>query len=297
MSNPFSIFLTSVVTIRESDGSISPALRASVENSRIEIHDTSLVIEQGDCAIRDLPNGQHEYYEVQRVEYKDGIEGHIPQFVVLHCLRKKKTMPSFGSHTLVTVIRAHGTADEKRWEAQMGGDRARKALFYIDDRVKTGDEVHCELFDEPKIISKVDPAMAFDGPSHWEAEMMPQSEWNRRHAPSSPHITMTGQGARINIASADHSSQHFHNAQSDAAVLQALEEIKAAIAQHVASPAESKDASLDVEQLKMELQRSKPDQNSIGKFIDRLNSLAGLADKVTKLTVLLQSLGLFHHKG
>jgi hypothetical protein len=297
MSNPFSIFLTSVVTIHKSDGSISPALKASVENNRIEIHDTSIVIEQGDFAIRDLPNGQHEYYEVRRVEYKDGIAGHIPQFVVLHCGRRTKSMPSFGSHSLVTIVRARGTPDEKSWQAQMGGDLARKALFYIDDRIKTGDEIHCELFDEPKIISKVDPSLMLSGVSHWEAEMMPQSEWDRRHGVALPQITVTGQGARINIGSADHSSQHFHNAQSDAAVLQALEEIKAAIAQHVASPAESKDASLDVEQLKMELQRSKPDQNSIGKFIDRLNGLAGLADKVTKLTVLLRSLGLFHHKG
>jgi hypothetical protein len=204
-------------------------------------------------------------------------------------------MPSFGSHSLVTIVRARGTPDEKSWEAQMGGDRARKALFYIDDRIKTGDEIHSELFDEPKIISKVDPSMMMSGVSHWEAEMMPQSEWNRRHGAVLPNITMTGQGARVNIGSSDHSSQHFHNAQADnAAVLQALEEIKAAIAHNVASPSESKDASLDVEQLKMELQRSKPDQNSIGKFVDRLNGLAGLADKVTKLTVLLQSLGLFH---
>ena len=177
----------------------------------------------------------------------------------------------------------------------MGGDRARKALFYIDDRIKTGDEIQSDLFDEPKIISKVDPSMTMDGVSHWEAEMMPQSEWNRRHGPALPAVTISGQGARVNIGSADHSSQHFHNVQSDsAAVLQALEEIKTAIAQHVISPAESKDAALDVEQLKMELQRSKPDQNSIGKFVDRLSGLAGLADKVTKLTVLLQSLGLFH---
>jgi hypothetical protein len=202
-------------------------------------------------------------------------------------------MPVFGSHTLVTVIRAHGTADEKRWEAQMGGDGARKALFYIDDRVKTGDEVHCELFDEPKIISRVDPAMTMDGPSHWEAEMMPQSEWNRRHAPSLHHITMTGQGARVNIGSADHSSQHFHNAQSDnAAVLRLLEEIKTVIAQHVVSRAESQEAALDVQQITTELQRSKPNGSLIWTLVERLNGMAVLAEHVAKLTPLLQHLGL-----
>jgi hypothetical protein len=293
MSNPFSIFLTSVVRIQKPDGSISPALKASVDNNRIEIHDTSHVIEQGNFAIRDLPNGQHEYYEVERVEYKDGIAGHIPQFVVLHCVRRNKTMPSFGSHAPVTIIRARGTADEKSWEAQMGGDLARKALFYIDDRIKTGDEVHCELFDEPKVISKVNPAMTLSGPSHWEAEMMPQSEWKRCNAPSLPHITLTGQGARVNIGSADHSSQHFHNVQSDnAAVLKVLEEIKAAIAQHVVSPAESKDAALDVDQITTELQRSKPNKSLVWTLVERLNGMAVLAEHVAKLAPLLQHLGL-----
>jgi hypothetical protein len=292
MSNPFDIFLTSVVTIRKPDGSLSAALKASAENSRIEIHDTSLVIDQGDIAIRDLPNGQHEYYEVQRVEYKDGIAGHIPQWVVLHCVRRKETMPVFGSHSLVTIIRARGTPDEKSWEAQMGGDRARKALFYLDDRIKTGDEIHCELFDEPKIISKVDPAMTMSGVSHWEADMMPQSEWRRHHGAALPNITLTGQGARVNIGSSDHSIQHFHNAQADnAAVLQALEEIRAAI-KGLGSSVESKDASLDVDQLKTELQRSKPDKSLIWTLVERLNGLAGLAEKVAKLTPLLQHLGL-----
>jgi hypothetical protein len=35
-------------------------VKASVENDRIEIHDTSLTIDQGDFVIRDLPNGQHD---------------------------------------------------------------------------------------------------------------------------------------------------------------------------------------------------------------------------------------------
>ena len=201
-------------------------------------------------------------------------------------------MPVFGSHSLVTIVRARGTPEEKTWEAQMGGDRARKALFYLDDRVKTGDEIHCELFDEPKVISKVDPSLTMSGVSHWEAEMMPQSEWSRRHAAALPNIMMTGQGARVNIGSSDQSIQHFHNAQADnAAVLQALEEIKAAI-QALGSSVESKDASLDVEQLKTELQRSKPDKSLVWTLVERLNGLAGLAEKIAKLTPLLQHLGL-----
>jgi hypothetical protein len=292
MRNPFDVFLTSKVTIRKPDGSLSAALKASVENNRIETHDTTLVIDEGDIAIRELPNGQREFYEVQRVEYKDGIAGHIPQLVVLHCVRRKEAMPVFGSHSPVTIVRARGTPDEKTWEAQMGGDRARKALFYRDDRVKTGDEIQCELFDEPKIVSRVDPVMTMSGLSHWEAEMVPKSQWQKLQREALSNITVTGQGARVNIGSHDHSIQHFNNVQADnAAVLSVLEEIKVAIQHTVTSPAENKDASLDVEQLKTELQRSKPDKNLIWALVQRLNSLGSLVETVAKLTPLLQHLG------
>jgi len=295
MSNPFEIFLTSVVAIHKPDGSCSPTLKASVENNRIEIHDNAIAVDEGDLVVRDLPNGKREYYKVCKVEYKDGIARHIPQCVVLYCIRRKEKMPSFGSHSLVTIIRARGTPDEKTWEAQMGGDRARTALFYLDDRVKTGDEIHCELFDEPKIISKVDPVMILSGPSHWEAEMVPQSEWNRRRGATLPNIMVTGQGARVNIGSLDHSHQDFRHADDDnAAVLRVLEEIQATIHHQNLSPAASKDASLDVDQLKIELQRSKPDKSKIGALIEGLNCLVGVADKIAKLTALLQSIGLFH---
>ncbi|HEY6988075.1 MAG TPA: hypothetical protein VH369_06815 [Bryobacteraceae bacterium] len=292
MANPFDVFLTSAVTILKPNGSQSASVKASVEDGRIEIHDLTVAVAQGDYAIRALPNGQHEYYEVQWVEYKDGIAGHIPQWIVLHCIRRKEPMPVFGSHSHVTIFRARGTPDEKSWEAQMGGDRARKALFYIDDRVKTGDEIHCELFDEPKIISKVDPSMTMSGVSHWEAEMMPRSEWQRRYGSPSHNITVTGQGARVNVGSTDQSVQHFHNVQDDAAIVHLLEEIKTAIQQNFGTTAESKDAALDVDQLKIELQRSRPDKSLVWTLVERLNSLAGLAEKVSKLTPLLQHLGL-----
>jgi hypothetical protein len=280
MANPFDVFLTSVVRIRKPDGSLSVALKSSVENNRIEIHDTSLVIDQGDFAIRDLPNGQREHYEVQRAEYKDGIAGHIPPWIILHCVRRQEPMPSFASHTLVTIVRARGTPDEKRWDAQMGGDRARKALFYIDDRVKTGDEIHRDLFDEPKIITKVDPSMMLSGVSHWEAEMTPQSEWQRRYRQPLPNITVTGQGARVNVGSLVQSVQHFHGAAADkAAMLNLLEEIRTAIHQNLRSSAESTDAALDVDQLKADVQRSKPDKGLVWSLVERSQWLGGTGRK------------------
>jgi hypothetical protein len=204
-------------------------------------------------------------------------------------------MPSFASHHRVTIIRARETPDEKMWETQMGGDLKRQALFYLADRVKTGDEIHSDVFDEPRIISKVNPSLMLSGVSHWEAEIMPQSEWQRYHREALPSITVSGQGARVNIGSADHSVQHFHNVEADnTAVLRVLDEIKAAIQRTVSSPDKSKDAALDVEQLKTELQRSKPDKSLISTLVQRINALTGLAEAVAKLTPLLQHLGLYH---
>lgn len=58
--NPFSQFLTSVVSIRKPDGKITAEkINAGVDNSSIEIHDTALVIDRNgyfpvrnSCAIR-----------------------------------------------------------------------------------------------------------------------------------------------------------------------------------------------------------------------------------------------------
>lgn len=151
-----------------------------------------------------------------------------------------------------------------------------------------------ELFDEPKIISRGDPAMKMLGPSQREAELMPRSEWNRRRAPFPPHIIMTGHGAQVNIA-ADHSIQHVNVESDNAAVFRLLEEIKTVIARHVVSPQESQDASLDVQQITTELQRLKPNGSFIWKLVERLNNMAVLAEHVAKLMPLLQHLGL--HKG
>lgn len=202
-------------------------------------------------------------------------------------------MPVFGSHYPVTVVRGAKTADEKRWETRMGGDLSRKALFYIDDKIKTGDEIHADVFDEPRIVVRVTPSLVAEGVSHWEAEMLPQSEWQLRHRAALPPITVTGMGARVNVHSVDQSTQNFHNQYNDnAALIQALDDVKAMIQQQAISADERNDAIVDVEQIKMEMQRSKPDKGRIWTLMDRLNGVAGLAEKLAKLVPLLQQLGL-----
>jgi hypothetical protein len=82
---------------------------------------------------------------------------------------------------LVTVIRNAGTATETRREIRMGGDFTSTALFNPEDGVIPGEEIHHELFDEPRIVTRGNPIGTRDGMLfRWEAEIMPRSEWKRR---------------------------------------------------------------------------------------------------------------------
>jgi hypothetical protein len=115
----------------------------------------------------------------------------------------------------------------------------------------------------PVIDLEVDQKWCRTRGDDWEAEMMARSEWQRRRGTPSRNITITGQGARVNIGSSDQSVQQFHDVQDDAAVVHLLEEIKTAVQQNLDRSAESKEAALDVDQLKIELQRSRPDKSLV----------------------------------
>jgi hypothetical protein len=62
-----------------------------------------------------------------------------------------------------------------------------------------------------------------------------------------------------------------------------LEEIKRAVSQLAVSPTEGKDAVLDVEQLRTELQRWKPDKKLIWTLVEHLNGLSGSSRKGIKV--------------
>jgi hypothetical protein len=200
-------------------------------------------------------------------------------------------MPVFTTSHEVEIVRAPGSPDEKRWTAMMGGDRATKALFYVEDRVRTRDEIHCEdIFDEPRIITKVRPEIVLDGStSHWVAEMIPKSQWERANRAGQPTYSVTGQGGRINIGSVDQSVQQFHNHSPElAAVLKELDAIRDAV-EHLTSSNDRRDAVIDVEQIRLELQRSKPEKSRIWDALGRLNTISGLAEKTAKLMPALDS--------
>src|SRR4051812_33806019 len=115
--NPFEIFLTSRVSIHKRDGTRFEKLKASVADGKIEIHDATLLIEEGDIAVHHLPNGRDEPYQVQRVIFKEGIAGPVPDWLEVYC--RRISMPVFVSHHDVILVRDAGTPHETRWETQM----------------------------------------------------------------------------------------------------------------------------------------------------------------------------------
>ena len=97
MHDPFEVFLTSLVSIRQPDGTQFEKLKASVRDNKIEVHDVSLAIDVGDVAIRHLPNGREEYYRIISVDFKEGVADAVPDWLELHCERISN-MPVFGSY-------------------------------------------------------------------------------------------------------------------------------------------------------------------------------------------------------
>ncbi len=68
-----------------------------------------------------------------------------------------------------------------------------------------------------------------------------------------------------------------------------LDAITAAIEQ-LASAVDRTDASIDVEQIKSELRRSRPEKGRIWQSLERLNTFGGVAEKTVKLAPLLDQL-------
>jgi hypothetical protein len=90
---------------------------------------------------------------------------------------------SSGSY-LVTVVRNAGTPTETRREIPMSNPIDQKVRFNPENRVSPGEEIHNERFSEPCVVARIRPIAATNGTlSHWEAEIMSRSEWNRLDGP------------------------------------------------------------------------------------------------------------------
>ncbi len=94
-------------------------------------------------------------------------------------------MVTFNSRP-VTVIRHPGTPEERRWDTRMGGDLDTTALFQASDTVVTGDEIHCDVFDQPRVVLRTKPVFGSGELAYWEAAIIPRSEWNSLHSAKRP---------------------------------------------------------------------------------------------------------------
>jgi hypothetical protein len=90
-------------------------------------------------------------------------------------------MADFGRYVSVTIVRNAGTSEETRWETRAGGSLGQTALFRAADRVKTGDEILCPWFDEPRVVTRVDAIILQNELGWWEVTIQPRSEWERQH--------------------------------------------------------------------------------------------------------------------
>jgi hypothetical protein len=86
---------------------------------------------------------------------------------------------AIGANLTATIVRNVGTPKERRWETQMGGNFSDAALFPKHEEIEIRDEVYCDGFDEPRVVSWVTPVVVQDGVSHWHAKLMRRSEWRR----------------------------------------------------------------------------------------------------------------------
>jgi hypothetical protein len=82
----------------------------------------------------------------------------------------------FTSHRGVIIVCDAGTPQETRREVRVGGDFVNFVLMQPEDRGKAGDEILCELFDEPRVITRIDPEA---GGLYFKARITPRSQWDR----------------------------------------------------------------------------------------------------------------------
>lgn len=93
-------------------------------------------------------------------------------------------MVTLSSSVQVIIVRAAGTPDETRIEnVQMGGDYNTHAIFQPDADIKRGDEIHCGIFDEPRIVRRVVTDTSLDGGiSSFRVTMQPLSDFKAAEA-------------------------------------------------------------------------------------------------------------------
>ncbi len=161
----------------------------------------------------------------------------------------------------VVIVRASGVAAGKPGAARMLTDLSATAFFDGSVSLAVGDEIHCELFEEPRIVAAVWPfARPNASMQQWKVDLVPRSDWVDERSRARPPT-----------------------------LKQALDDLRAAVEQ-LDSNVSRHDAAIDIEQIRMELKRSRPDKSRVIGLINRLGVVAGLEGKSANVLPLVERL-------
>jgi hypothetical protein len=107
MSNPFQGMLTDIVSILKADGTENGPHECAITASSCTIMDDSIDVDEGDSALRTLPNGKVETYKVLHVEYSARFHG-IPAACKLTIEKSSSLLPNRASGTTINIRQSHG---------------------------------------------------------------------------------------------------------------------------------------------------------------------------------------------
>jgi hypothetical protein len=136
----------------------------------------------------------------------------------------------------VVIVRASGVAADKRGAARMLTDLSTTAFFDGSVSLVVGAEIHCELFDDPQVVARVRPfARPNAAMQYWKVEIIPRSRWVSERPPARPPT-----------------------------LSQVLDDLQATVEQ-LDSNVSRHDAAIDIEQIRLELKRSRPDRTELSR--------------------------------
>ena len=98
----FDEMLGDEILIESPTGQRVGSVKASVQGSKVFVHDQSLVIEEGGKILRPLPNGKMEVYNILEVNFHKDPFGHSPNLSHYEIKTRKESslIPAHGSTTI-----------------------------------------------------------------------------------------------------------------------------------------------------------------------------------------------------
>lgn len=192
---------------------------------------------------------------------------------------------------LVTIVRAPGSVRETHGTALMLTDLTT-TLFEAFVSIHAGDEIHGDLFDEPRLVASVTPyARPHASMQYWRVNIVPRSQVSQR-PPTGPPITSTRPVAAVTVGAAGRAVENFFTPSPELApLMRALDDVERTVEQ-LDSTVSRHDAAIDIEQIRMELKRFRADKSRVLGSVSRLNAVAGLEEESATLLPLVERLFL-----